>query len=196
MCISYPDKIMLPARWRGFHSRYFHYPLFRKASFARSVANDEFLSKKSEVPSNNGPPPENGQHTQKLTDLVEQSKNSLLSIKTAKPLDPFPNRVVVDINKVNIIYRYFFSSEHIHSVAIKDISDVLIETGIFFSTLKIVDIGFTETSIDIEYLRTRDAIKVRKIIQGLIVANKSGIDLSKCEFPNLTNKLEELGKVE
>jgi len=73
---------------------------------------------------------------------------------------------------------------------------VLIETGWFWSKLKIIDIGYTEESIDVCYLKTKDAVRARKIIQGLVVAHKNGIDLSKYEQPDLPEKLEVLGKAE
>lgn len=190
---------MIPQRWSGFQSRYFLSPLFRKLFLNRSLSDEELTYNKDRSPANHSPPnppKENEQHDQKLNDLVEQSRNPLFTFQTAIPLNPFPDKVTIDINKVNIIYRYFFSSEHIHSVSIKDISDVLVETSWFFSTLKIIDVGFTENSIDVNYLKTNEAVKARKIIQGLIVANKSGVDLSKCDISDLIEKLEELGKAE
>lgn len=170
-------------------------PFYRKLFLDRRAADEE-LVKNNLNPSNNGPPEEKVDNTEKLMDLVEKSREPLLQIKTIIPFNPFPDEIIIDINKVNIINRYFFWSRHIHSVYIKDISDVIVETGLIFSTLKIVDVGFTENSIDIKYLSTGGAIKARKIIQGLVVAHKNGIDPSKYEFSDLSDQLEELGKAD
>lgn len=144
-------------------------------------------------------PPKQDEDTQrnvrKLEELVEHSQKPLLKIKTVIPLNPFPTEVVVDINKVNIVLKEFFASENVHGVLIKDISDVVVECNPIFATLKIIDIGFTDNSIDVEYLRKKDAIKARKVIQGLVIAHKYGVDLSKIDDENLCDKVEELGSV-
>ncbi len=198
---------MEPQQTKGFHSKYFYDPSYRRFRMGRDLAEEELVKSREEVPPHermppkqgspheNRPTPEKTTH-QKLHKLVEQSKSPLLRVKTAVPFNPFPDKLIVDINKVTIIYKYFFFSEQIHSVFVKDISDVLVETSWFYSTIKIIDVGYTENSIDINYLTTQDAIKARKVIQGLIVAHKHGLDLSKYEESDLAIKLEELGRAE
>lgn len=178
----------------GFQAK-FSDPLFERIFLDRLEQSFPNIANQREE---RGPPEEDEtQRTiQKLDELVEHSQKSLLRIKTAIPLNPFPTEVIVDINKVHIVLKEFFASEHIHGILIKDISDVLVETNPFFATLKIIDIGFTDNSIDVEYLRRKDAIRARKIIQGLVIAHKYGVDLSKIEDENLCNKIEELGSVE
>lgn len=177
---------------RGFQSKYFLNHLFRRQTVERMLAEERIHSppKKEEAPS-----PEK-LTSEKLDDLIEQSQAPLYRMKTAIPLNPFPDRVIIDVNKITVIYKYFFWSEQIHSVFIKDISDVLVETGLFWSTLCLIDVGFTENSIDIKYLKTREAVKARKVIQGLIVAHKNGLELTKYTGEDLMEKLEELGKAE
>ncbi len=186
----------------GFQSRYFYDPLFRRQTAVRESLDEE-LKNNLEAADRHKPAKSQGDKPksspeqvtqQKLNQLVEQSKDPLLEIKTAVPLNPFPHKVIVDIHKVTIIFQYFFYSKQIHSIYVKDISDVLIETSLFFSTLKIIDVGYTDNSINVNYLSTEDAHKARRMIQGLIVAHKTGLDLSKYLAPDLPKKLEELGK--
>lgn len=153
-----------------------------------------FLDRLEERP----PPlaPEVQKNTQKLNNLAEGAGKHLLKVKTAIPLNPFPTEIIVDTTKVNIIVREFFFSKNIHSILLRDISDIVVETGPFFATLRIIDIGFTENSIDVGYLRTKDAIKARDIIQGLVVAHKSGVDLSKVQDEGLARKIEDIGSIE
>lgn len=132
---------------------------------------------------------------QKLDQLVITSQQTLLNIKAVWPFDFFPNEVCIDVNKVSIIQRGFLA-ERRHSVFIKDISDVFIDTSIFFSSLNIVDIGFTENLIQINYLKKDDAKLARRIIQGLIVATKKDIELSKMNKEDLLKQVEELGKIQ
>ncbi len=175
----------------GFQAKYLSLP-YRRLILDREVTEGDILRKNLDPP-NHSPPDEKVTDTEKLNDLVENSQKPLIKIRTIIPLNPFPDEVVVDINKVNIIYRYFFFSSHIHSVYIKDVSDVVVETGLLFSTLKIVDVGFTENSVDIGYLSTKDAVRARKIIQGLVIAQKNGIDLAKYQLSDLSEQLEILG---
>lgn len=180
---------MAEARWRGYQDRYFYDPFFRRFLYGRAQLEDVKLSKDKS-------PPEEKEAAPKLGELADKTHGPILKIETVIPLNPFPHKVIVDFQKVTIIYWYFFFSKQIHSVFVKDISDVLVETGWFFSTLKIVDVGYTENSIDVHYLSTKDAIKARKVIQGLIIAHKNNIDLSKHEFSDLCAKIEEIGEAE
>lgn len=132
---------------------------------------------------------------QKINDLVDVSHQILLHIKAVWPFDFFPDEIMVDINKVDVVKKYFFWSERRHSVFVKDISDVFVETSILFASLNIIDSGFAENIIQISFLKKDEAIRARKIIQGIVVAAKQGVDLSKLELQDLLVKIEELGKM-
>ena len=75
-------------------------------------------------------------------------------------------------------------------------ADVVIQTSILFASLNIVDKSFTQNTVTVEYLNRADAEKARRIIQGLVVASKEGIDLLKLDLTNLKMKLEEIGQAE
>src|SRR4051812_47022192 len=60
----------------------------------------------------------------KLDKLLNRTDEKLLRISTVFPFTIFPHQIVIDINKVNVIFRTFFFSQHIHSVVIDDIADV------------------------------------------------------------------------
>lgn len=132
---------------------------------------------------------------QKLTDMADKSDNILLKVSTTWPFTLFVHDIIIDPYKVNVIFREFFKSERIHSIMIKDITDIFIETSIFFATVKIVDLGFVENTVDIPYLKKDDALKVRKIVQGLVIAQKQSIDMSNMRPSDIKDKTEELGKV-
>lgn len=136
---------------------------------------------------------DNKEDTKRLDRLVETSEEPLLQVKTVFPFVFFTNEVIVDINKVSIVYRNFFASQQLHSVLIKDVSDVVVETSLFFATLKIVDIGYTENTIDVDYLTKDDGTLARRVIQGLVMAHRHNIDLTKVERVNLLEKLESMG---
>lgn len=134
--------------------------------------------------------------TKKLEDLADKSSDVLMRVSTVFPFTFFVNDIIVDPYKVNVVFREFFYSEHIHSIMVKDILDVVVETSLFFATVKIVDQGYTENSVNITYLKKEDALKLRKIIQGLVIAHRQAVDLSAIDPSQIKDKAEELGKVE
>ena len=134
--------------------------------------------------------------TEKLEKLADKSSDVLLKVSTVFPFTLFVNDIIVDPYKVNVVFREFFYSEHIHSIMVKDILDVVVETSVFFATVKIVDQGYTENSVNVSYLKREDALRLRKIIQGLVIAHRQAVDLSQLNPAHIKNKAEELGTVE
>lgn len=132
---------------------------------------------------------------QKLTELAGKADNVLLKVSTVFPFTFFVHDIIVDPYKVNVIFREFFWSEHIHSIMVKDILDVVVETSLFFATIKFVDQGYVENTINITYLKKEDALELRKVVQGLVIAHRQAVDLSVLNPTNIKDKATELGKV-
>ena len=65
--------------------------------------------------------------------LVRKSNRILVSISSHKfPIDLFPETINVEEGRITIITRSFFSSSQVHSVDIRDISNIFINTAPFF----------------------------------------------------------------
>lgn len=131
---------------------------------------------------------------QKFDQLVEKSRRILLKINSVFPFDFFPDEVTIDANQVMVINREFWGSERRHSIFIKNITDVFVDTGPFFATLKIVDRGYVENTIVVKFLKREEAKRARRIIQGLVIACSQDIDLSKLDESDLLHKVELLGR--
>lgn len=131
----------------------------------------------------------------KFEKIVAKSERVLFTASTIFPFHFFPSQLIIDQNKVSVIEKNFFWSETIRSVMIKNILDITIDTAPLFAHLVIIDVGFKEDAIKLNYLRKKDALLARKIIQGLIVAIKEGVDLSDISGEQLIQKLEGLGQV-
>jgi hypothetical protein len=130
---------------------------------------------------------------QKLDFLVEQSQKILFQTKGEFPFDFFPDTLTIEPNQIHVTTRAFFKSARVHSIALKDISDVFIETAPMYATLKIIDRNFIENQVIVPFLKKENAVKAQRIIQGLIVAEREGVDLSKVLDDSLVEKLETLG---
>lgn len=127
-----------------------------------------------------------------IANLVKKSNRILVSISShAFPFDFFPNTINIEEGRVTIIYRHFLSSE-VHSIDIKNISNVFINTTIFRSQLVIISKTFEENEIKLRNLRTHEAIFVRRIIEGLRIFDNEKIDTSNYSEEELIDKLKEL----
>ncbi len=127
-----------------------------------------------------------------VENLVKKSNRILVSISShAFPFDFFPDTVNVEEGRITIINRRFLSSE-IHSVDIKDISNIFINRTFFFSQLVIISNTFEENEIRIRNLRTKEAVFVRRMIEGLRIFENKQIDTSGYTKEELIAKLEEL----
>lgn len=127
----------------------------------------------------------------KLDELIKKSNRSIVSISSVFPWNFFPNTIDVEESRVTFIFRQLFSSQS-HSVDIKDISNVFIESGFFFATIQVVSKTFIQNDIKIEYLKKKDAYRTRDIIEGLRTFVQNDINSSKYEINDLITKLNEL----
>lgn len=138
---------------------------------------------------------EKEKQVEKLKDLTEKSHKVLFKCTAVFPFDLFPDEISIEPTQINVYKRIFFFTAHERSVPIKNVADAIVNTVPFFANLKIVDQYYTENSVDISWLWKRDAECARKIIQGLIVASKEGVDLSKIDPYELRKRVEELGEM-
>ena len=131
------------------------------------------------------------QDKNKLDELIKKSNRSIISISSVFPWNFFPNTIDVEESRVTFIFRQLFASQS-HSIDIKDISNVFIESGFFFATLQIVTRTFIQNDIKIEFLKKKDAYQTKDIIEGLRTFTQNDINSSNYEIGELVNKLKEL----
>jgi hypothetical protein len=136
------------------------------------------------------------QNDRTLANLVRKSNRILKSISShAFPFDIFPDTINVEEGRITIINRHFLSSE-VHSIDIKDISNIFINTTIFFSQLVIISRTFEDNEIRLRNLRTSEAVYIRRIIEGLRIFENKQVDTSNYTKEELISKLEDLSTTE
>lgn len=128
---------------------------------------------------------------QAVDDMVSNSNRVLLRVYTVFPWDLFPSSLVVEETRLTVIHRQLFSSQ-IYSVDIKNISNILVDSGILFAQLTIVSDTFAENQIVINRLWKKDAIFMRRIIEGLRMFVEKDIDTTDYTVKELISKLKEL----
>lgn len=126
--------------------------------------------------------------------LIRKSNRILVSISShAFPIDLFPNTINIEEGRITIIDRHFLSSE-IHSIDIRNISNIFINRTFFFSQLVIISKTYEENEVRVGNLRTVEAIYARRIIEGLRIFENKQIDTSHYSKEDLISKLEQLSK--
>lgn len=128
---------------------------------------------------------------QAVEDMVNNSNRVLLKISSVFPWDLFPSNIIVEETRLTVIHRQLFSSQA-YSVDIKNISNIFINSSILFSQLTIVSDTFTENQIIVDRLRKKEAIFIRRIIEGLRMFVDKEIDTTGYKKEELINKLRQL----
>jgi hypothetical protein len=120
--------------------------------------------------------------------LIEEASNpptkTILTISSVFPFDFFPDTVVIEQNKVKIIFNHFSFSYRVHGVLIRDITDVLVDIHLFLATLTMVDSSNYHYPIEIkvENLHIDEALKARSIILELVAAQRQQVNISSVPY--------------
>lgn len=129
-----------------------------------------------------------------LKEKVRKSHQLLASVRTVFPITLFPDSFVMDRSKITIIKRNFFWSANIVSIQIEDILNVSNSVGPFFGSLTIASrVMSTVDHFQINYLWRNDAIFLKHIIQGYVIAKNSQINTDALSRRELVRTLREIG---
>lgn len=131
----------------------------------------------------------------KLNEIIDQGREKLAEARTVMlPNNLFTDTVTVDRHKVTIHQRTFFWSSDIISIRIEDILNVRTSIGPFFGSLTVSSRVMNSTDhFEINYFWRKDAIELKHIIQGYVIALHNGVDVSEMTTDKLRQKLSELG---
>lgn len=132
--------------------------------------------------------------TNKLKRLVKQSHRIIFRAKAVFPFDFFPSEIVIDENKVDILDHVFFYSSQRYTILIKNINSATVSSDLLFGNLIIEIENNNLNPPPLRFLKKADAIKARRIINGMIVCMKEKIDLSKFDIEVVKKKVEEIGQ--
>src|SRR3989344_8695793 len=112
----------------------------------------------------------------KLNGLITRAHRILIKVNTVFPFDFFPDTIIVDANKIDVIRRPFFFTEEIYTLLIRNINYVSVYHSLFFATLSIEVNGFEQNPPNVNYLWKNDAVRIRNIVLGLLACAKENID--------------------
>lgn len=129
-----------------------------------------------------------------LKKTVSQSHEVLAKATSTFPFSFFPDTIIVDRTKVTIVKNDFFFSSSTISIRIEDVLNVSIGLGPIFGTLTISSRVMNSTDhFTIEHFRRADAIHLKHLIQGYMIAQHNNISTAHLSKEELIDTLCELG---
>lgn len=108
----------------------------------------------------------------------KQQNRVLYTLNCKKPLDLFPDKLVIEERSITVISRVFFSTSISETILIKDIFSVMMNAGPFFASLSITPKTSIESAgkeIQLKYLRKDEALIAKEIIDGLLLEQSGAI---------------------
>lgn len=127
-----------------------------------------------------------------LQQAIKGSNQILASARTV--LTIFPDTIIIDRAKVTVIKRQFFRMAEVMSVRIEDVLNATCTLAPLFGTVGIVSRVMNENQITtIGNFWRADAKRIKRILQGYIIALQRDIDCTTLGTRELANMLEKLG---
>lgn len=128
-----------------------------------------------------------------LNMVTSNAQDVLIAANATFPFSLFPDTIVIDRVKATITKRRFIQMAEVISIQIEDILNVEADVGPLFGKLKLWTRFFGENALEIEHLSRKDALAVKQVLQGYIIARHKGIDCAKIETNELVPLLHSLG---
>ncbi len=133
---------------------------------------------------------------EELIQAIGDSQDVLARATTVFPLTIFPDTVTVDRTKITITHRDFFKVGEVVSLQIEDILNITAQVGPFFGSLRISTRFFDpDKPVTVDHLWRDDALRIKRIVQGYLVARQKEIDCNALSTKELAKTLDDLGKV-
>ena len=131
-----------------------------------------------------------------LIDTIGGSQDVLIRVTTAFPFALFPDTITIDRTKLTITHRDFFRLGESLSINIEDILNVTAGVGPLFGTIKLSTRFFDALKpYVVRHLTRGDTLRIKRILQGYIIAKQKKVDSSALSTRELAKLLDELGKV-
>lgn len=131
---------------------------------------------------------------QELEQIAESANEVLATADTLFPFTIFPDTITVDRVKLTIKRRDFFQVGRLTSIQIDDILNAEANTGPLFGSVKLWTRFFSDKPLMIKYLRNDDAVRIKEILLGYIIARHRKVDCADIDKNELTKSLRDLGR--
>jgi hypothetical protein len=132
------------------------------------------------------------QARQELAEAIHGSHEILATATTAFKL--FADTLTVDRAKLTVTKRQFWKTAEVMSIRIEDVLNVTATVGPLLGTVTFTSRVFnTEKPYSINGFWREDALRLKRITQGYVIALQRGIDCSSLPTRELATMLDKLG---
>lgn len=136
------------------------------------------------------------QAANELIQVIGDAHETLVSATTVFPFTLFPDTLSIDRTKLTITHRDFFRTAEVLSIRIEDILNITATVGPFFGSVKISTRFYDpDKPYTVDMFTRADALRIKRITQGYLIARRNKVDCSALSTRELTQLLDELGKV-
>ncbi len=125
--------------------------------------------------------------------VAQNAEDVLLKVQSAFPFILFPDTISVSRMKVAITRRSFFRVAEVISIQHEDILNAEADVGPFFGSLKVYTRIYGSDPLKISYLSRDGTIRVKRLIEGFIIAHKQNIEYNNLSTEELVELLNRLG---
>lgn len=123
-----------------------------------------------------------------------QGSNEILATATTV-LTFFPDTLTLDRAKLTVTKRQFFKTAEVMSIRIEDLLNITAAVDMFFGSIKMSSrVMNTDNPYAIGNFWRRDAIHLKRVTQGYIIALQRNIDCSSLASSELVGMLDKLGE--
>ncbi len=130
-----------------------------------------------------------------IRDIVQRSREVLLSAVTVFPPKLFQDSIIVDRTKITIIKRNFLWSADVISIRIEDVLNISTSVGPVFGSISIASRVMNSTDhFQIGSFWRNTAIDIKHVIQGYMIARNNNLDTDHLTIEELVSTLSELGR--
>lgn len=137
--------------------------------------------------------PDNGTRNE-LQHAIQGAHEVLCTATTLFPFTIFPDTITLDRAKLTVTHRTFFGTAEVMSIRIEDILNVTASIGPILGSVKIVSRVFNvEKPYTVGGFKRQDALLVKRVTQGYVIALQREIDCSSLPVHELAAMLEQLG---
>lgn len=131
--------------------------------------------------------------TAQLEQLADANTAVLFQTRTVFPFKLFPAEVKVTRSKITVSNSVFFFEKEVRSMLVKEIVRVEVDQAMFLATVDVYDRSPNGVALRITHLWKNDAHQLRHFIEGLMIAQNEGVDVSKVDDKTVVKNVEELG---
>ncbi|HEY1835908.1 MAG TPA: hypothetical protein VGG13_03745 [Candidatus Saccharimonadales bacterium] len=130
---------------------------------------------------------------QELQEAIKGSNQVLATATTTLTL--FSDTLTVDRAKLTVTKRTFFGTAEVMSIRIEDVLNVTATVGPILGSVKIVSrVLNTEKPYTVGRFWRKDALRLKRVTQGYIIALQRKIDCSSLPTKELAAMLDKLGE--